>query len=288
MAKNTPLLTKRAYEAHGGIADQTIYSAKEAKAESYIPVKSGDDRLGDVTKYGGFSSIAGAYYFLVEHGKEGKRKRTLEQMPIYLKERLEKDEEALKEYCVKRLGLANPDIRLRKIPFRSFVKRNGYFMYLGGKTNDDIWIENGVPLCLSHRWMNYIKRMENFNTNEKEEDNRADKKKEITKQRNEELYQELLAKHRDTIYAKKPNPVYLKLSAKQDVFKELTLREQVNTLLELLKATQCVNIGVKAIELDLTVSPLKIRKVISNADEFLLIYQSVTGIFTRTIDLKTV
>ncbi len=288
MKKNTPLLTKRAYEAHGGIAEQTIYSAKEAKAESYIPVKSGDERLGDVTKYGGFSSVAGAYYFLAEHGKEGKRKRTLEQMPIYLKERLEQDEEALKEYCIKKLGLVNPDIRIKKIPFRSFVKRNGYYMYLGGKTNAQIWIENGVSLCLSRQWVNYIKRMENFNSNEKEEDNRADKKKEITKQRNEELYQELLTKHRDTIYAKKPNPVYPKLSAKQNDFKELTLREQVRVLLELLKATQCVNLGVKAAEIDLKVSPLNIGKGIGNEEEFLLIYQSVTGIYTRTIDLKTV
>ena len=48
-------------------AEQTVYSAKEAKAQGYIPVKTSDKRMSDVTKYGGFSSVTGAYYFLVEH-----------------------------------------------------------------------------------------------------------------------------------------------------------------------------------------------------------------------------
>lgn len=288
MARNTPLLTKRVYEAHGGIAEQTIYSAGEAKERGYIPVKSGDERLRDVTKYGGFSSVSGAYYFLVEHEKKGKRVRTLEQMPIYLKTSLEKDEEAWKNYCIETLGLVSPEIRWKKIRMRSLVKRNGYLMNLAGRTGRQIYAENAVSLCLSQKWVNYIKGLENFKESGKEEDRRENKEKRITKEKNELLYQELVIKHRDTIYRRKPNPIWTKLIEKQAVFAELSVREQVNVLLELLKVTQCQNLSMDAKEIGVKASPDKIGIEVTAQEEFLLIDQSVTGIYSCTIDLKTI
>ena len=49
------------------MTNETLYSAKKAKGEGYIPFKSSDDKMQDVTKYGGFTSVTGAYFFLVEH-----------------------------------------------------------------------------------------------------------------------------------------------------------------------------------------------------------------------------
>lgn len=286
--RNTPLITKRTYEAHGGISEQTIYSAKEAKEQGYISVKSSDERLRDVTKYGGFSSVSGTYYFLVEHEKKGKKVRTLEQMQLYLKDKLSNDKEALEQYCVETLGLEHPDIRVSRIPMRSLVKRNGYFLRLNGKTGVQIYTENATPLCLERSWINYIRRLENFKEAGKEEDNSSDVNKKCSKERNEELYGMLLQKHRDGIYQKKPNSIGKKMENKEEAFGKLELKEQVSVLLELLKATQCQNLSVAAKEIDLKMSSNKVTNNISDQEEFLLINQSVTGIYTSTVDLRTV
>lgn len=288
MNRNTPLITKRTFEQHGGLAEQTVYSAREAKLQGYIPVKTSDARMSDVTKYGGFSSVTGAYYFLVEHEKKGKKVRTLEQMPLYLKEKLEKDEQELVRYCEDVLGLEKPDIRIRKIPMRALVKREGFFLRIGGKTGSQVLVENAVSLCLSRKWVNYIKRLENFSEYGKSADFQLDKEKRVSRENNEALYQILMEKHGNSIYRNKPNSLGDKLAKKQETFSMLEEAVQVHELLELFKATQCQNLSIEAKALELKMSANKINRNISGQNEFLLINQSVTGIYTSTIDLKTV
>ena len=286
IGKNTPLVTKRTYEASGGFAEQTIYSAKEAEngnTNSYIPVKMQDERMGDVTKYGGFSSISGAYYFLVEHEEKKKKVRTLEQMPIYLKAKAKKDVSELEKYCRERLGCMNPKICMMKIPMNSLVKRNGYLMCLGGKTKKDIYGYNAVQLCLDIKWNNYIHNLEKT-----EENKRENNKKGITKDENSELFQILIRKHNDTIYKNKPNPLGMKIVNKQEMFSKLSIKEQVKVLLEILKVTQSQNFNVQIKEIDLKSSPVQFNKGVLGQEEFLLINQSVTGIYQSVIDLKTV
>lgn len=284
MSKNTPLLTKRTYEAHGGIADQTIYSAREANAENYIPVKSSDKKGSNVQKYGGFKNVTGTYYFLVEHERKNKRIRTIETIPLYLKEDLEKSEEALIQYCVDKLGLVAPKIRLKKIPMRVLVKRNGFLLRLGGRSGNQILTENAISLCLEQHWINYIHRLERFHEYGKE----RDIEKRISCEKNIELYDILLQKHEKGIYKNKPNCLGDKLAHKYQKFMMLELREQVSVLLEILKATQCQNLAVAAKELDLKMTPNKIINEVAGQEEFLLINQSVTGIYTSVIDLKMV
>lgn len=69
------------YEVTGGLANQTLYSASKAKEGTYIPLKSSDERMQDVTKYGGFTSVSTAYFMLVEH--DGKRENVFEQLKVY-------------------------------------------------------------------------------------------------------------------------------------------------------------------------------------------------------------
>lgn len=210
-------------------------------------------------------------------------------MPLYLKDRLEKDERELVRYCEDDLELKKPDIRVLKIPMRALVKRDGFFLRVGGKTNSQIWVENAVSLCLDRRWINYVKRLENFNEYGKSADFQADKEKRVSKENNEALYRILVEKHRDGIYRNKPNRLGDKLAEREEKFTELEVKDQVYVLLELLKITQCQNLKMKVKEiLDLTSSPNVIGKEVTRQDEFLLINQSVTGIYTSVIDLKTV
>lgn len=284
MAKNTPILTRRNFEAHGGIADQTLYSAKKACGEGYISLKSSDEKMKDVTKYGGFSSVATAYYFLVEHGLEGKRVRTLETVPIYLSEKVEKQEDVLLKYCKEELGLLDPSVRLAKIKMQSYIKINGYYAHLGGKTGRRILLKNAVQLCLKQDRTDYIKKLENYQKKGKMDE-------EISIEKNIELYDELLNKHKHGIYRKRPNPVGLKLEKGKEKFDELSKEDQIIILLEILKLTKTgknLAADLKSIGESAETGIMRMNQKISDAKEIILINQSVTGLYEKRIDLLTV
>ncbi len=279
MEKNTPLLTRLNFEGHGGIAEQTLYSAKKASGVGYIPLKEKDTRMQDVTKYGGFSSVSTAYYILVEHGKAGKRIRTLETVPVLWKDRIEKNPQLLQEYCEKELQLSEPSVRMKKIKIQSLIKRDGYYMHLSGKTGNRISVRNAVPLCLKQNWMAYLKELEKGEWSEK-----------ASAEKNMELYDILCGKHSEGIFKRKPNPMGEKLQNKREKFKQLSYGEQGEILLEMMNLTR---IGVTFANLALIGEAAKtgvmlISKNISDAEEFILINQSVTGVYENRIDLLTV
>ena len=182
----------------------------------------------------------------------------------------------------------SPDIRLKKISRKALIKRNGYFINLGGKTVKQIMVDNAISLCLTRKWINYIKHLENAKETGRGEGYILKTQEGLSKETNVLLYQELLHKHRDTIYRMKPNPLFKKLEEKQEAFEKISFTEQINVLLELLKATQCLCLRVEAKEINIKSSFPKIGKEVSNQEEFLLINQSVTGIFSSVIDLKTI
>lgn len=283
LKKNTPIMTRRNFEGHGGIANETLYSAKKAKVDNYMALKASDKKLADVTKYGGYTSMAVAYFFLVEHGGMNKRIRTLEAMPIYLKEKLDGNEKALLEYCENVLGLVNPSIRLPKIKIQSLIKRDGYFMYISGKTGNRIALRNAVNLCLKPEWFQYVKKLEKYSETKIVGEG-------LSKEQNIELYMLLLQKHQTGIYAKRPNPMGEKLLKRSDRFRQLDVGEQCGVLVQLLQLTA---IGIPCADLSLLNEAPKcgvmlMPKKLNEGGELLLVNQSVTGIFESRIDLLTV
>lgn len=284
MAKTTPLLTRLSFEGHGGIAEQTLYSAKKAAGIGYIPLKASDEKMQTVTKYGGFCSVTIAYYALVEHeGKKGKRIRTLEAIPVYMKEKIEKDSDALRKYCEETLNLCNPDIRVAKIKLQSMFRINGYPVHLTGKTGNQLYLRNAVQIYLSQEWMNYIKKLENYLQKGTFGD-------EISKEKNIELYDILLAKHQTDIIRHRMNPILDKLVSGREKFEKIDIEKQSTVLSEILKSTQ---IGAGKCNLaNIGGSPntgiLIVNKKISGLSECRLMNQSVTGLYEKTVDLLTV
>ena len=283
LAKNTPLMTRYNFEGHGGLANETLYSAKKAKGEGYIPLKSTDDRLLDVTKYGGFTSVSTAYFFLVEHEVKGKRVRTIETLPIYMKEKVEKCPEEFKRYCVEQLGLKEPSVRVPRIKIQSLVKVNGYYVYITGRTGNRIILRNAVNLCLKPEWTGYIKKLEKYGET-------ANLDESITEEKNIALYMELKDKHTNGIYSCRPNSVGEKLIQGYDKFCELRLEEQCKVLVNLLGISAIGGYGA-----DLTLigasaasGTTKISKNVCETEEFCIINQSVTGLYENRIDLLTV
>ncbi len=286
ISRNTPLMTRLSFEGHGGIANETLYGAKKAKSspENYIPFKASDAKLQDITKYGGFTSAATAYFFLVEYKVKGEKVRSLETVPVYMKQKIETDPNALLWYCSEILGLENPDIRLKKIKLQSLIKKDGFLVHISGRTGNRIILYNAVNLCLSQEWIGYVKKLDKYN-----EFSQLDR--ELTKEKNEELYQELMEKHRKGIYARRPNPMGEKLINAWSSFEQLELEEQCEVLVQIIKIT---SVGAAAYgDLKLIGEAPKcgvmlMPKKISTLKELVLINQSVTGLFESRIDLLTV
>ena len=284
MGRNTPLMTKMNFEAHGGIANQTLYSASKAKNIGYLPLKTSDSHIKDVTKYGGMTNISTAYYFLVEHKVKDKKVRTIEMVPIYLKNYIEESDEHLIEYCINTLKLVNPDIRLKKIKMQSLIDYNGFKLNITGRTGTQLRVKNAMPLCINQKWITYIKKLNNYMEKGLEEGDIT----ELTKENNIELYDILLDKHINGIYRKKPNALSGKMTVWREKFVNGRLEEEVEALVELLKISQCDNLSMDAKKLGFKSSYMLISKDISNIEKIYLINQSPAGIYESVIDLKTV
>lgn len=283
LAKNTPLMTRRNFESYGAIANETLYSKKKASPVNYIPLKEGDKKMLDVSKYGGFTSVSTAYFFLVEHTEKKKRIRTLETVPVYMVKRIEKDSEALLHYCIEVLGLVEPCIRMPKIKLQSLIKKDGYFMHISGKTGKQITIRNAVNLCLKNEWAKYVKELDKFAETAYISEN-------ITCEKNQKLYQELTCKFSTGIFSKRPNPIGEILKKKEEKFTALMREDQCRVLTELLKLTAIGSnsANLKALGEAEHAGVMLISKKINAAEEFLLIHQSVTGVYEKSINLLTV
>lgn len=289
MAKNNILYTRASFEGKGGLFNQTLYSKQVcATGKGYIPLK-GDIRMQDISKYGGYGSVTGSFFFAVEHeGKKGKLIRTIETVPAYLKDRLQTKKE-LKEYCENQWNMSQVRILVDRINIQSLIKVNGFYVHVTGRTNDSILVRAAVQLCLDNNSNNYIKKLSKFN-----ERNIASRDKieitefdGITREQNIHLYEILLMKHCNTIYSKRPNPIGEKLKNGKETFDLLNTKEQVYVLLQIIQLFQCANMGA-----DLTLigaakksGIMQISKDITKMAEFKIVNQSPTGLFENEIDL---
>lgn len=281
LSRNTPLITRLCYEGHGGILNQTIYSAEKATKELYVPLKSSDPKLQDVTKYGGYTNASTAYFFLAEHKQKKAFVRTLETVPIYMAGKIQTRED-LEVYCRDVLKLEAPRICVEKILLQSLVSINGYDVYLSGKTDNRVILKNAVQLCLGQEWINYIHEIEHAVE--------SSNYKDVTAEDNMRLYEELVLKHREGVYARRPNYMGDKLQSHTEDFRKLGIEDQCRTILEILKLSvvgtgeaNLTLIGEKA-------SSGKIRhsKKLSSSEEIWQINRSVTGIYENRSDLMKV
>ena len=289
MKKNTPLVTRRNFEVHGALADQTIYGAKVAEKASgvgYVGVKTSDERLSDTLKYGGFRKMTGAYFCLVEHTQKKKRIRTIEAVPLYLKHQLD-TKEKLEQYFVESYGYENPNVRIEKIKMYSLIKVNGFYMYLTGRASKgkQLRVCNAVQMVL----LLYVKEITKA-YNAQYSDEYMHKQKVISKSENEKLYDLLCEKHLNSIYRLRPNAVGQKLLEGRQKFGEISLSEQIYIILQILQLSQLINNGANLdiIEKGAHAGVSTLNKKISDCNEFKLINQSITGLYENEVDLLTI
>lgn len=282
MARNTPLTVTKTTEGHGGLTNATISKASKAKPGIYLPLKS-DERYKDVTKYGGKTSIKTAYAFLVEHTDKKKgRIRTIYTIPLYLALNI-KNRVDIEKYCVEELKLIEPNVRMNKIMINSELEIDGYSYLLGGKSVSQFHVANNVPMIFNQEWQTYISKIEKY-INAKVVD-RA-----VTVEKNLELYNEILSKHKTDIFLKKKLPVYNMLLTDREKFEKLVLEEQMQILCQILMLTR---MGTNLANLSLlgegsSIGTMNISCNISNYKSAVLVERSITGLYKKRIDLLEV
>ena len=281
----TRLATENKCGQNGGFFDSQIVS-KTANAS--VPIKKGMD----VTKYGGYKTITPAYFALVtSENKKGTIQKSIEAVPLYLKEAIEKDINIFIDYCKDTYKLKNPSILLPKIKKDTLFVVNGFPMHLRGTTGKQLVFQCAVQLLLDDKYEIYLKNIEkyllrNLSFHGKEllpiTENDG-----ITSIENLEMYDELYRKQRDTIYKNRPASQLETLKKGRNIFSQLPCEKQCYVLNEIINLMRCKPITANLTDLQgsKTVGRLQMSKVISNYSKLYLIHQSVTGLFEQEIDL---
>lgn len=292
--RNDILYTRYAYCNKGLLFKQQLLKApdNEEKAKKLIPAKIGRATI----KYGGYYFVNPAHFMLVESkDKKGNLIRTIESVPLYLKDIFENDNSKLIEYCINRYELKEPRIVIPVIKKSSLLVINGFPMHLNGTTGKQLLLQGAVQLCVSNKESEYIKKLEKY---ESDNANRLNKKevveineyRGITKEQNLDLYDLFLDKLDNKIYSKRPANPIKKLEAAREKFCELTLEEQSLFLMEILNLFKCKPLATngKIIGEGEHMGVLTINKKVTACESAKLINQSSTGLYENVIDLLTV
>ena len=269
----------------GGALSDLQLVGKSAKTEGILPIKQ-SGRL-DPAKYGGYNSIKGAYFALIEtQGKKGNLTRQIIQVPILAAKTPE-------QYIAK--AYPSSRIVLCPIKFNALFKINGIPLHLAGRTGSSLLLYHALQPILNPDQAAYVKKV----TNVISKDQKLNKKYLIDEERdmvsaeqNRCLFSALMDKLTN-IYQSVPmlsSPLQ-KLTANQDCFEQLDLKAQCYALNEMLKVATS---GKTAANLSALVSGATsigksyISSKLNPSDQVLLINQSPTGLYESVIDLQTV
>ena len=287
MAKNDPMITRYCYEGRGALYDLQ----PKKKGLGQLPLKSGDERLENIDRYGGYNKVAGAYFTLTAWCKKGKRVKSMEAVPLYRANEFKQNPKALQAYLAKQLEVESVEILIPEIKMGALFKWDGFPMTISGRTGVQLLFRNAAELHTTQEQEQYIKKMRSY----------LDKCKghkealpirpaydKLTKEENLSLYDaftELLA---SGIYAKRLSAQGKFLAEKREKFAQLTPEEQVQQLAEILHLFQCNPVAANLSLLGGAAHAgiLLVSKKIDEKTQISIINQSITGYFANEVCLN--
>lgn len=291
MNRNDVLVVRRSYEVKGGLFDQQLMK----KGKGQVPIKGSDDRLSaadGINKYGGYNKATGAYYMLVESlDKKGKKQRTIEYIPLYLKDKIENDDAYALEYLEKERGLNRPRICVKKIKTDMLFDVDGFKMCLSGRTGEQLIFKGANQLILSSAETQILKKVLKYVQRYGENKNlKVTAWDELSNIELMELYDVFLNKIRNTIYGIRLSAQLDTLMKKREKFASLSDEEKCIVLSEILHMFQCNSslANLKLIGGPESAGNLRINKNITKCEKIMIIHQSATGIYEHKVDLKRV
>jgi CRISPR-associated endonuclease Csn1 len=283
------LFTRYAVEEKGGFFNQMPVK----KGKGQMPLKTSDPFLKDISKYGGYNKVSGAYFFLVEHISKKKKIKTMEFIPVHVKKSIQTIEK-LYRYAKEILGLQEPRIILKKVKFNTLFEIDGFRMHLSARTGEQLLFKGANALHLDEDSARYIKKIVKFI-----------EKAKILKQRKEEpevhnfdgikeeenilLYNLFMDKLSKTLYKVKLKSQFDNLKRGKDKFLQLSLRDQVGVLYEILHLFQA-NVIASNLELiggGKSAGKIQSSKNLMTMKGVKIIQQSPTGLFEQVLDIDS-
>lgn len=291
MDRNDVLVTRKSYEVKGGLFDQQIMK----KGKGQVPIKGKDERLSSsegISKYGGYNKATGAYYMLVESkDKKGLSIRTIEYIPLYLKNKIEQSEEYALNYLTEERGLKEPRICLKKIKTDTLFKADGFKMWLSGRTGNQLIFKGANQLILSKTQTEILKKVLKYVQRVRQNKNvKLTVWDELPECDLLSLYDAFLNKIEETVYGIRLGVQTATLKKGREKFITLADEEKCLVLSEILHMFQCNSI---ASDLSLIGGPksagiLLINHNITKFNSIFIINQSSTGIYEQEINLLEV
>lgn len=298
--KTTPIITRRSYVVTGAITSKdTNWSKNKAEGAAvgaYFPLKTSDERLADVTKYGGKSGVSTAAYTLISYKQAGEEVRTIESIPSFLMSNGRLDEcgqERLLSYLTKTISLGSKkectDFRIvyPVIKFNSLLKVDGYYYYIGGKTGKSYYLYNAVPLKVSQDDILYVKKLDKaIHNNDYEEKNSSDEMV-LSKSHNQRLFDTIISKLQTGIFALRKGTLLSCLLRGKEKFYELKLEDQCKILMNMIDSFSPTkqNISLESLDEGAHAGTILLPKSVEKLNSLSLINQSPTGLFESEVDL---
>lgn len=286
MSKNNVIVTRRSYEVDGGLFDQQLLK----KGKGQVPIKSSDNRLKDMGKYGGYNKETGSYFALVESkDKKGNLIRTVEFVPLRLKDQLESSETAMRTYMTEEHGLKEPEILLSKIRIDTLFCIDGFYMWLSGRTGKQLVFKNANQLMLSGDGTITLKKVLKFISRRKEnKELRIYPSDELTDESLVQLYDQFLDKLKNTIYKSRLSTQIKTLEDKHESFMQLSPENKCVLLSEVLHMFQCqsASANLKLINGPGSAGILVLNNDITKCKNIQIIHQSPAGLYEQVLNLN--
>lgn len=283
LGKNTPLITRRAYDNTGAFYNIMPLSKRKAKKENYAPLKDKEGRMQDVTKYGGYTSLKPAYFIFIECGSEKKRKRIFDVVPLYYADKI-KSKKDLVSYCENVLGYRNVRIIHEHLKKDSLIRMDGFYLYLAGlDSRKNVEFRNATSLCVNQKALTYIHHIEKFKKEGK-------LNQYIKPEHNIELYDLLIEKNLNTILKRSPINLGGILTHGREQFIKLEPALQADILHRIISILSLSPAYVSLAEIGgpREAGRIRISGNMTNREELILIEQSATGLFERRTSLLSV
>lgn len=288
MLKKDIRCTRQVIQNKGELFNQQIVKKTDHPS---VEIKKGMS----VTKYGGYKSLNTAYFCLIEYSDaKGIRRRRIEPVPLLIKEKIS-DISVLKNYF-EELGFADVDIRMAEIKKNTLFYIDGFYLTLRGISGkSQLAMCNAVQLMVDEQSELYLKKLEKYiERNKLRKDKKIllqiTEKEGISAAENIKIYNLIIDKLENTIYKNRPASSAKWFVEKEKVFAMLSLEEQCITLNEIMTLMRC---KPDFSNLALIGGSKYAGKTLKNRDihdtkECYIITQSVTGLFEKKIDLKTI
>ena len=292
MNKNNIRFTRYSFKQKGGLFDQNLLK----KGNGQVAIKA-NSALSDISKYGGYNRASSSYFSIVKYTDE-KGNDVKQIIPIDSYKAKEYEQNPIQFLSTQSPYLSatskNLEVLIPCIKYNALISVNGFRMHIssksgGGKT---YVCKPAVQLVLGYKNEKYIKKISNYlnKCTELKKEKKVTKFDDLTSEQNIVLYELLIQKMQTKPFRTKYQKIAQILSDGKEKFSNLSVHDQCVILLEILNILHA-NVRTGALKLIGGVSKSGTLTINSKIEKsktltsFKLIYQSITGLFEKEIEL---